>query len=86
MTTVLLQVGILNGQPQELQYALVLCAGAHVLRDLVPVILVHLQRLQEEQGLLIRPVTCLRSCSLVLESSYINMSYMGLPCPRGKLH
>ena len=52
----IMEVRILYGEPQELEDALVLGAARDVLRDLVPVVLEHLQCLQKEQSLLVRPL------------------------------
>lgn len=60
----ILQVGVLDRQPQEVQNTLVLGAGAHMLADLVPVVLVQLQGLQQQQSLLFRPVSCSRGSCL----------------------
>merc|ERR1719507_172648 len=42
-----LQVWIFYRQPQEVKDAFILSPGSHVLAHLVPVVLVHLQRLQQ---------------------------------------
>ena len=51
-----LQVRILDGQLEELEYALVLGARADVLAHLVPVVAVHLDALEQRQQLLVAPV------------------------------
>ena len=48
--TALLNVGVLDGKPEEVENALVLRARAHVLRHLVPVIAVLLQTLGKGGG------------------------------------
>lgn len=50
-----MQVGVLDGQPQEVQDALVLRPGAHVGGDAVPVVAVQLQSFQEQERLLFCP-------------------------------
>ena len=50
------QVCILDRESQEVQDALVLGAGAYMLRHLVPIIPVHLKGFQEQEGLLVRPL------------------------------
>lgn len=42
-----LQIWVFDGQPQEVQDALILRTAADVLRHLVPVVFVHLQTLTE---------------------------------------
>ena len=48
------EIRILDGQSEKVQDAFVLSSGADMFADAVPVILVHLQGLQKQQGLLKR--------------------------------
>ena len=63
---VVLQEAVLDGQAQEVEDALILRSTADVLTDLVPVILVHLQPLQQQQRLLVCPLPRLGRRALVL--------------------
>ena len=69
MAIVFLQERILNGEAQEVQDTLVLGAAPYMLTHFVPVILVKLQGFQEQQGLLVRPLTGAHGRGLVLEKT-----------------
>ena len=67
MAAIILEVGVLDGKSQEVQDALVLGSTPHMLAHFVPVVFVHFQRLQQQQGLLVSPLTCPNGRILVLE-------------------
>ena len=50
-----LQIGVLDGHPDEMRNTLLLGLGPDILRHLVPVVLVRLQRLEQQQCLVLGP-------------------------------
>lgn len=56
-----LEERVFDRQPQEVQDALVLRAGRHVLRDAVPVVAVSLDAFKQTQSLLVGPVARART-------------------------
>lgn len=67
VSAIVLKVRVLDRQPQEVEDAFILSAASNVLRDAIPVILVHLESLEEQQGLLVGPLSSPGNGTFVLD-------------------
>lgn len=67
---VIIEVWILDGQAQEVQDALVVRARADVRRHAVPVVAVQLQRLQQQQRLLLRPLAPAHAAAVLSHTTH----------------
>lgn len=79
-----LEKRVFDRQPQEVQDALVLRAGRHVLRDAVPVVAVSLDALKQTQSLLVGPVARARTARGTTRLAKANRSDTVESCRSGR--